>query len=128
MPLHVVIKSLFSKMSVMEDKRNLFSIVPMFADFMGCVVSDKYPHVDRVIQSVFEVEPFELRMEYYGQEMEKERKAERSLTCNSLREILESGDDMLEVDPILQVKGRYLKKKLYLSCLRINLQKFNGMF
>lgn len=128
MPLHVVIKSLFSKMSVMEDKRNLFSIVPMFADFMGCVVSDKYPHVDRVIQSVFEVEPFELRMEYYGQEMEKERKAERSLTCNNLREILESGDDMLEVDPILQVKGRYLKKKLYSVVPPDNLQKFMECF
>lgn len=124
MPLHVVIKSLFSKVSVIEDKRNLFAIEPMFADFTGVITSDKYPRVDRVIQSVFEVEPFELQMEYYGQELEKERKAERLLTCNSLRDILETGNDMSMLDPVLQVKGRYLKKKLYSVVSSDDFQKF----
>lgn len=41
-PLHIVVKSLLSSFSVIEDKRNLFSLVPMFTDFTGYVISDKY--------------------------------------------------------------------------------------
>ncbi|WP_270542113.1 hypothetical protein [Butyricimonas paravirosa] len=124
MSLPSVIKSLLSKLSVIGDKRNLYSLVPMFTDFTGYMVSDKFPNVNNIFQTMFEDEPFELRMEFYGQEIEKERKAEQLLAHNSLKEILDNCDDMLLLDPVLQVKGRYLKKKLFAMVNPDEFQKF----
>ena len=127
-PLHIVVKSLLSSFSVIEDKRNLFSLIPMFTDFTGYVISDKYPYVNNVFQAMFEEESSELLMEFYGQEMEKERKAEQLLARNSLREILETNGNEQLLDPVLQVKGRYLKKKLFSMVNPDEFQKFMANF
>lgn len=99
-----------------EEQENPFSIAPMFTNFSGYIFSEKYPCVDKIINSLLRRESnvtFDLNQ--IG--LSHEDQAILTLGSQSLRELLSNRKSTSFLETITYLKSHYLKN-LFLSSLK----------
>ena len=110
-----------------EEQENPFSIAPMFTHFSGYIFSEKYPCVDRIINSLLRKES-NITFDLNQIGVSHEDQALLILGSQSLREFLFNGGATSFLETIIYLKSRYLKNLLLSYLTEEELETFLRAF
>lgn len=106
-----------------EEQENPFSITPMFTNFSGYIFSEKYPCVDKIINSLLQKES-NVTFDLNQVGLSPEDQAILTLGSRSLWEFLFNGEPTPFLETIIDLKSHYLKNFLLSSLTEEELNTF----
>lgn len=95
-----------------EIIKNPASILPMFTDFSDYIYSENFPGINRIMTGMRANNQVDIQWELYKVGETGEHKAIRTLSSQSLRDVLKGTGKSCDLDAIYKLKAAYLRKQI----------------